>query len=188
MNVIKLGEWGCEEALLGLGLSYGKTENLDCIDQLLVDDQEALMSRAEKLSSKGNGHNNFLCQIITWWKIKAPLYWWKQMDRYRVGKDQQSSSTMHTIMNSPLTQDDFESPILESYLFHLNLCISEGNIQAVQNALPSGYLQERVVSMSYMTILNILKQRSNHKLGEWATLISIVSREVNHPNLLKVEE
>jgi thymidylate synthase ThyX len=45
--------------------------------------------------------------MIISFDVTTPIMWWKQMDRYSVGKTQMSESTMHTLMNSLVTVDDF---------------------------------------------------------------------------------
>jgi hypothetical protein len=39
--------------------------------------------------------------------ITAPLYWWKEMDTYKVGTVANSCSTMHTIAKHEFTVDNF---------------------------------------------------------------------------------
>lgn len=46
-------------------------------------------------------------EIAVWLDITAPLYWWKEMDRYTVGKTQISCSTMHKIAAKEFELDDF---------------------------------------------------------------------------------
>ena len=39
--------------------------------------------------------------------ITAPLYWWKEMDTYKVGTVANSCSTMHKLATTPITKDCF---------------------------------------------------------------------------------
>ena len=39
--------------------------------------------------------------------------------------------------------------------------------------LPSSYNQKRTVTMNYENVATIIKQRSNHKLDEWRTLVNV---------------
>jgi hypothetical protein len=68
----------------------------------------------KKLSKAGSDHAKFLRMINVTMDITAPLYWWKEMDTYRVGVAENptdiefnSCSTMHTIHKKEFVLDDF---------------------------------------------------------------------------------
>ena len=56
----------------------------------------------------GQPNSKFLRMIHAQVCITAPLYWWKEMDTYKVGTTANSTSTMHRIANYPITMDCFE--------------------------------------------------------------------------------
>ena len=59
---------------------------------------------AKRLVRSGKGsERKFLRQITVNMDITAPLYWWKEMDQYKVATVTNSTSTMHK-----LTAKDFE--------------------------------------------------------------------------------
>ena len=60
-----------------------------------------------KLATAGNDHGKFLRTMPVICVITAPLYWWKEMDQYKVGTTTNSCSTMHTIQSKEFTLDDF---------------------------------------------------------------------------------
>lgn len=62
---------------------------------------------AQRLYKSGTEHRTYARHIYVWMEIKAPLYWWKEMDRYTIGKAQVSESTMHKIHAKEFTLDDF---------------------------------------------------------------------------------
>lgn len=62
---------------------------------------------AQKLIKAGPDHGKFLRQIFVSMDIIAPLYWWKEMDTYKVGTVANSTSTMHKLANTPITKDLF---------------------------------------------------------------------------------
>ena len=62
---------------------------------------------AERLISAGQPNEKFLRQIFVSIDIKAPLYWWKEMDTYKVGTTSDSCSTMHKIMAKEFSINDF---------------------------------------------------------------------------------
>lgn len=69
---------------------------------------EADRKLAKKLIKAGPSHRKFLRMIMVWADIKAPLYWWKQFDTYKIGTVANSESTMHCIMDKEFDIDDFE--------------------------------------------------------------------------------
>lgn len=153
-----------------------------------------------QLYKAGTEHRKYLRQIFVSMDITAPLYWWKQFDTYRVGVITDSCSTMHTLMNKEFKSDDFSFDNLlkgpnEDYVEELLDCLndvreayinydsiveecgnnynlSKSDIQlTLYEILPSSYNQKRTVTMNYENVFNIIKQRKNHKLKEWNTLI-----------------
>lgn len=150
------------------------------------------MDLLKRLTTAGVPHRTFLRMIVVWMDVTAPLYWWKEADRYTVGKAQVSTSTMHTIHKKEFTLDDFShekmsegmrNVLLLSVIPQLNesreLYLHKRNKPAVWDyenkinwwdmiqILPSSYNQKRTLSMNYENVLNILRQRKNHKLDEW---------------------
>lgn len=65
------------------------------------------MDLLKRLTKAGVEHRTFLRMVDVWMDITAPLYWWKEMDRYTVGKDQISTSTMHKIHAKDFSLTDF---------------------------------------------------------------------------------
>lgn len=55
------------------------------------------LALAVRLCRAGEDHRKFLRQIFVSMDITAPLYWWKEMDTYKVATTANSESTMHTI-------------------------------------------------------------------------------------------
>jgi len=171
MNVQFLEEHGYSSALLGLCLSYNR-------------DPEHMPAVAQKLRFKGDGHNKFLESIVVWLDIDAPRYFWQQFDTYRIGVTKQSESTMHTMTARPLQQDDFEHPIPEAHLQHLNALIADQQWQTVKRDLPESFLQRRIVCLNYMILQRMIRQRRSHRLAEWRMFIDEVVRQAEHAELL----
>ena len=139
---------------------------------------------AQKLRFKGDGHNKFLESIAVWMDIDAPRYFWQQFDTYRIGVTKQSESTMHTMTTRTLQQDDFEHPIPEAHLQHLNTLIADEQWQTVKWDLPESFLQRRIVCLNYMILQRMIRQRESHRLTEWRNFIDEVLRQAEHPELL----
>ena len=62
---------------------------------------------ARKLALAGTDHSKYRRMIVVWADIKAPLYWWKEFDTYKVGTVANSCSTMHKIADKPFSSKDF---------------------------------------------------------------------------------
>lgn len=62
---------------------------------------------AKKLFKAGTEHRKYLRQIFVSMDITAPLYWWKEMDQYKIGTVTNSCSTMHKIAAKPFEPNDF---------------------------------------------------------------------------------
>ncbi len=178
MKVKILHEAGCEYALLGMSLSYDN-----------VFEFEKQYKIALKFAGKSGGHNKFLESMQMWIDITAPRYWWQQFDTYRVGTTKQSGSTMHTIMRSNLTQNDFAEPIHEETLYRLNHLISIKDFNQLKVELPEGFLQRRIVNTNYKVLRNMILQRKTHKLKEWQVFIYSILDQVQYTDLLpKIKE
>lgn len=184
MKVSVIGEHGFAEAMLGLGLSFGKTSDIHSMDEFVAKDMgNQMFAVADRLAGRGNGHDKFLRMISVWLDIDAPLYWWKQMDTYKVGTVAQSESTMHTLTKHPFTPDMFELPDgmdvvtanLIDYLNDLRDQYFETRDKKYWNMinayLPQSFKQRRIVSANYAVIRNIIAQRKGHKLREWDIFI-----------------
>ena len=60
-----------------------------------------------RLRNAGTDHRKFMRMITVYVDITAPLYWWKELDTYKVGTVANSCSTMHKIAAKEFTLDDF---------------------------------------------------------------------------------
>ena len=65
------------------------------------------LNLAKKLCKAGSDHSKFRRMIHVNVDIKAPLYWWKEFDTYKIGTVANSCSTMHKIGEKEFTKDDF---------------------------------------------------------------------------------
>lgn len=145
------------------------------------------------LFKAGTEHRTYARMIMVWMDIEAPLYWWKEMDRYTVGKAQVSTSTMHKIADKEFTLDDFShehlsheaKEVLQFVIDRLNVArmffgASNDNSEAKMywwdmiQLLPSSYNQKRTICMSYEVVFKIIRERTGHKLDEWNDFVSIL--------------
>ena len=168
---------GLVEALFGIGLSYGLTSEYEDWDYVPFDRRMKLQEIAAKLCKAGAGEDKFLRQVVCWWDVRAPRYWWAEADTFKVGTVAQSESTMHTIMHRPLEDSDFEKPVPPPVLENANLLVKmyrdarpetkQEWFLDLKNVLPEGFLQRRIWTLNLANMKNIHRQRRNHRLPQW---------------------
>lgn len=142
----------------------------------------------DTLVAGGSVHAKFRRMLNVIMDINAPLYFWKELDTYKIGTVRNSCSTMHKIADKDFTLEDFsyEHLTVESITFGLEPVIDILNKnrelylmwkgvgkekeslwwQMIQ-LLPSSYNQKSTVSITYEALANMYKWRNNHKLDEW---------------------
>lgn len=131
----------------------------------------------QSLIKAGSEHRKFLRQIFISVDITAPLFFFKEMDTYKVGTVANSTSTMHKLASTPITKDCFECSDLmwsdvierleETRQRYLRTKNKDDWKELIVN-LPESWLQKRTVTMNYENILNMVHQRSKHRLVEWS--------------------
>lgn len=143
----------------------------------------------KKLSKAGPDHGKALRMIDITMDITAPLYWWKEMDTYKVGTAANSCSTMHKIHAKEFAREDFsiehlKEPALrclDNTIYILNAYRrsfletknKEDWWQMIQ-LLPSSYNQKRTWHANYAVLRNIYHARKDHKLDEWHDFCDLV--------------
>lgn len=185
MHITLLEFNGLSTALYGLGLSHGLTSGMTFDEfKTNIPLRARLLRRAEKLAGLGGGHDKFLRAIHATLRIRAPLYWWKQFDTYKVGTVAQSESTMHSLLKTNLASGMFEKPIPLEWLNLLEDLRKAGDFETLNAYLPQSFLQTRVVSASYAALGNMLQQRQSHKLGEWREFCDYLRERLPYQELL----
>ena len=142
----------------------------------------------QKLIKAGSEHRKFLRQIFVAVDITAPLYFFKELDTYKVGTVANSTSTMHKLASTPITLDCFEmgdfTPFIDNFKIDLSWRTVVSYLEQLRQKynetkdkrywkelirlLPESWLQKRTITMNYENILNMYQQRKNHKLTEWS--------------------
>ena len=161
---------------------------------------DADLDLAKRLYKAGSEHRKYLRQIFISMDITAPLYWWKEFDTYKVGTTSNSCSTMHTLHKRDLTLDDFSTEHLnhvgsKSVLQDVIDCINlhrqvyvdskaKENWYTMIQLLPSSFNQRRTVTMNLENAVNIINQRSHHKLDEWHVLCDFLKENTFLKNLI----
>ena len=98
---------------LGVDPISDKIEHIKNTYQIGPNDLDLM----KKLRDAGTDHRKFMRMITVYVDITAPFYWWKEFDTYKVGKVQNSCSTMHKIAAKEFTLDDFSHEhLIEDWL------------------------------------------------------------------------
>lgn len=155
-------------------------EHYEDVDYVVGENDLSLMKR---LAKAGRPHRKYLRMIHVSMDITAPDFFFKEFDTYRIGITENSTSTMHKLASRELTIDDFsleDMPIeeAEEIVKHneerrllYKQTGEKKEWRALIEGLPMSYNYRRTVDMNYENVLNIIHQRTGHKLSEWATLI-----------------
>ena len=194
--------WGFEHAIRGMRNpleSWNKSDSHYDIEEVMVDEEVVLergkyiigsndLQLAQTLIRAGSEHRKFLRQIFVAVDITAPLYFFKELDTYKVGTVSNSTSTMHKLASTPITIDCFEmddfTPFIDNFKIDLSWQTIVTYLEQLRQRynetkdkrywkelirlLPESWLQKRTITMNYENILNMYRQRKNHKLTEWS--------------------
>lgn len=135
---------------------------------------ETDVHRSQQLTKAGPEHRKHLRMIKVWANITLPRFVWQEFDTYK-HVDKISCSTMHTLVDHGLSEDDFEVGMTPAVIGHFNKKVAlfkQGLITKAElkSYLPEGFLQKRTVCFDYETALLIYRQRHNHELWHWVNL------------------
>lgn len=148
----------------------------------VIDDSETTeldFKRARTLGNtkSGEGHDNYLKGILVHVDITAPLYWWKQAQRYHWFDFVSSQSTMHCLMKFDISEQCVEDTSKE-ILAIINKMVEEYKAlpegdekKALWNkivaSLPCGFCLGATMTTNYQQLKTMYHQRKHHKLKEW---------------------
>ena len=155
-------------------------------DEMIIGPNDADLMK--KLAKAGPSHAKYRRFITVTMDVTGPLYWWKEMDTYKVGTVGNSCSTMHKIADKEFELEDFSwehlfsdsldtlektIEVLNMYRDHYNNSVKRESKnlfwwQMIQ-LLPSSYNQKRTLLVNYEVLANIYHQRKGHRLDEWKT-------------------
>lgn len=193
--------WEMSDSALIRDPDYGCGGSCPCIDfggklcDLHVGPNDQMLMK--QLVKAGTDHSKFMRYIIVTCDITAPMYWWKELDTYKVGTIRNSCSTMHKIAAKAFTVNDFSHEHLMNaaivelshtidnlnqsrrvYLYGGELCDRHGNWTHFEpkdkevwwqmiQLLPSSYNQKATMQFNYAVLRNMYHARKAHKLDEW---------------------
>lgn len=205
--------WGWENAIIGmrLPLSFDYEDAKKKVDSVFYENGSLMtvgesdlkimknLVKADSNDRTGSPNSKYLrmihCQIC----VTAPIYWWKEMDTYKIGTVRNSSSTMHKLASTPITIDCFEmddfadsdeesndynlytKSVWSKLIEHLEALRKEFNEtkdkrywKELIRLLPESWLQTSVLDLNYETLRNIYAWRKNHKLTEWHKFCEVI--------------
>lgn len=167
---------GLDEALMGLGLNFFLTSSYEQWENVPAEEQERIKRVACKLATKGGSEAKWLRAVYYSWSIRAPRFWWQEMDTYHVGTVTQSESTMRILsMGRSFQPSDFEGDVDPWVMAKLNILLDclrthpkdTHFLLELKQRLPESFLQRRVWSCSLAVMQNVWRQRRNHRLPFW---------------------
>lgn len=172
-NITNSNVYGLDKAIKASGNPMRTT-----IDNSEVTEKDIL--RAEKLGNirNGEGHDNFLKGILVQMDVVAPLYWWKQAQRYHWFDYVSSQSTMHCLLKFdvgtqcvPETNPEIIKIIKD--MINTYLAIPDNDPKKVLEwrklvaSLPCGFCLGATMTTNYQQLKTMYLQRRYHKLVEW---------------------
>ncbi len=172
-NIINTEVYGYEKAVKASGNPM-RTQ----FDRTELTEKD--IKRGNKLGSvpSGTGHDNFLKGIIVQMDVTAPLYWWKEAQRYHWFDFVSSQSTMHCLLKFDIATQCVEEtnpkifPIIQELLDEHN-ALEDGDPKKKEKwreivaSLPCGFCLGATMTTNYQQLKTMYQQRRNHKLEEW---------------------
>lgn len=152
---------GFASALQALRLPFGK-ECRSKIATKVIDGTEILSNKLsyafwielnnrdlgllQILVKRGDEHAKVLRGIVVYAEINAPIWFYRELETYRVGRERLSSeSTMHIECKG----------------------LSGEELEKAKDEIPMGHYQKTVDMFSYQTLRRIYFQRRDHRLPMW---------------------
>lgn len=131
-------------------------------------------SLIQRLSNAGTEHRKYMRMMSVYVRIKAPLYWWKEFDTYKVGTVANSCSTMHKIAEKEFTLDDFSCE-------HLGVFIPAEKNDGIENYqnLWIATLEEIIDSLNVARTLYNRETDPKLKKNYWRQMIQLLPSSYN---------
>ncbi len=164
--------YGLDKAIKASGNSM-RTE----FDRNPVDEKD--YKRAVKLGNtrNGTGEDNYLKGILVQMDVTAPLYWWKQAQRYHWFDFISSQSTMHCLTKFKVHEQVVDETnkevvaicekLLEEYFDPDDPTPKTDKWREIVASLPCGFCLGATMTTNYQQLKTMYLQRRDHKLNEW---------------------
>ena len=149
--------------------SWDKSDSIFTNDKTIIGENDLRL--AQKLIQAGTEHAKFMRQIFVSVDITAPIYWWKEMDTYKIATVSNSTSTMHKLTSKPITKEMFEFDDNAD-----NLIVSQGKSICGEWEYVFGDYIEDIVDMCE----NLrLKFKETGDAAYWRALIQLLPESYN---------
>jgi hypothetical protein len=176
--------------------SFSYSESDGSLTSFRIGPNDEKLCRA--LVTGGSPHRKFFRQIFVSMDITAPMYWWSEMDTYKIGTTRNSCSVQHKGSSRDFTEDDFAFDSLsgEDYSKDERFMLADdiGEMLDIINRwrqkyvetkdykyfrlmrqfMGAGYKYKSTWSGTYENLFNIYEWRRNHKLEEWHILCNVI--------------
>lgn len=127
---------------------------------------------------QGEGHDNYLKGILVQLDVTAPLYWWKQAQRYHWFDYISSQSTMHCLLKFDIEKQCVSETnkeilgILKKLVDEYNQINDDDSNKKTKwrelvASLPCGFCLGASMTTNYQQLKTMFNQRKYHKLKEW---------------------
>lgn len=98
------------------------------------------------LVKRGDEHAKVIRGIMVWAEISAPIWFYRELETYRIGRERLScESTMHVECRG----------------------LGGEELQVAKDEIPMGHIQKTIDMFSYQCLRRIYIQRRNHRLPLW---------------------
>lgn len=171
--------YGLDKAVIASGNAMRTT-----MDDNTQPMSEKDLKRGVMLGSTGlgEGHDQFLSGILVSFDIYAPLFQWKEIQRYKFLTFISSQSTMHRLAKFNVKEQcvqDTDNIILNRYQQLLDDYNEYSKSESIDinkqkqmwrvlvASLPSGFVLGATMTTNYRQLKTMYLQRKNHKLKEW---------------------
>ncbi|MFA6675341.1 MAG: hypothetical protein WCS49_00485 [Bacilli bacterium] len=167
-------------SVYGLEKAYKASGNpmRTMIDNSEVTEKDKIRSQKLGGARNGLGHDNFLKGILVQMDVTAPLYWWKQAQRYHWFDYVSSQSTMHCLLkfnlgNQCVSETNSEVIKIIELLKEKYLQIPDDSPEKLSKwhelvaSLPCGFCLGATMTTNYQQLKTMYIQRRTHRLNEW---------------------
>ena len=189
-----MNSWEKNDTRVIIGDLQGPLYGPDCSEPIVGPNDLKL---AQRMLNGGPEESKFMRQIMISMDIDAPIFWWKEMDTYKVGTTANSCSTMHKLTSEEISAQNFSfikpEEFEDQYNQYFIKTAQEEIIQyceilrkaynktkdkriwrALVEVLPMAWNQRRTWTANYQVLRNIYFQRRNHKLDEWREFCKVI--------------
>lgn len=173
--------YGLDKAVIASGNAMRTTMDDNTIEMSEKDFKRGCVLGQTGL---GEGHDQFLTGILVSFDIYAPLYQWKEIQRYKFLNFISSQSTMHRLAKFNVKEQcvsDTDEIILNRYQVlldeyneynktpkeEIDLKKQKQLWRTLVASLPAGFVLGATMTTNYRQLKTMYLQRKDHKLKEW---------------------